>query len=239
MGRNDDEIIRKRSGWLVPVGILAAVVSLSAALLLYYLAPGAATLFQEQVSPTSDDSPIALNVHGVAFHIPANYLQYESARQGGSRREIALFALLPSLKGWSNWQSGAFADYGPDSRLIQLTLREDRNHISERDRLKRVYLVYTTSQTGVAGPYELNQFAFRNDTGYRNEDLFVGMTEKGAMVLRCERLSAEVPSPSCLRDTVLTYGVSLSYRFKRTHLKDWREIAASVDALAASFRQGR
>lgn len=237
MGRDEDEIIRKRSGWMIPLGFLATVVLLSAALLMYYLAPRGESLFQEQVAPTSDGTPVALDVNGTAFRIPGNYLEYASARQGGKRREVALFAILPSLSGWSNWQENAFADNSPDSQVVFLTLREDHNNISEDARMKRIYMGYVTSREGKSGPFELTQFDFRDDSGYRDEDLFVGRTDNGLVVLRCVRKSAEVPSPSCLRDTVLTTGVSLSYRFKRAHLKDWRKMAHDVETLIASFRQ--
>ena len=65
----------------------------------------------------------------------------------------------------------------------------------------------------------------------------MGQTESGQMVLRCVRLSHEVPSPSCLRDTLISRGVSLSYRFKRSQLDHWREIGDGVDKLIASFQK--
>jgi hypothetical protein len=40
-----------------------------------------------------------------------------------------------------------------------------------------------------------------------------------------------------LRETPLTQGVALSYRFKRAHLAQWREIGAGADALVRSFLQ--
>jgi hypothetical protein len=44
-----------------------------------------------------------------------------------------------------------------------------------------------------------------------------------------------VPSPSCLRETPLTQGVALSYRFKRAQLAKWQQISAGADALVRSF----
>ena len=64
----------------------------------------------------------------------------------------------------------------------------------------------------------------------------MGRIERRVIVLRCVRLSESVPSPSCLRDVKLARGVALSYRFKRTHLVQWQEIAQGVEALVKSFR---
>ena len=239
MGRttDDDETIRMRSGWWIPLGVFVVTFALSAIILLIYLAPSAPSLFEEQVAPTSRGDIIALQVHGRKFHIPANYLQYESLRQGGARREIALFAILPDMNGWSNWEAQAFAGNSPNSPIVYMIIRNESINLSEADRLKRVYMGYVTNPRGDPGEFELRHYTFRQDSGYHAEDLFVGETPGGPMVLRCVRLSPEVPSPSCLRDMSIASGVSLSYRFKRAHLAQWREIGDGVDKLLASFQK--
>lgn len=232
---DDDETIRKRSGWVIPLSVFLVTFSLSAVFLLLYLAPLAPNLFEKQVAPTSRSDVIALSVGGKPFFIPANYLLYAATRQGGERKEIAMAALLPGFTGWSNWDADAFTSNAADSRVIYLALRQDRLGLSEADKLKRVYLDYTTDRSGQAGAFGLTHFGFRDDTGYRSEDLFVGDSPNGPIVMRCVRPSHEVPSPSCLRELLVGRGVSLSYRFKRAHLEEWRNIAAKVDSLIAGF----
>ncbi len=232
---DDDETIRRRSGWLIPLGIFLVTFALSALFLLLYLAPSAPSLFEEQISPTSRSDIIALKVHGHRLYIPANYLEFESARRGGEKREIALFALLPDMSGWSNWEAQTFAGNSPDLPVVYMLIRDDKLNLSETDRLKRVYMGYVTNVNGTPGSYDLTQYEFREDSGYHNEDLFVGQTDKGPQVLRCVRFAPEVPSPSCLRDISIAQGVSLSYRFKRAHLSKWREISENIDKLIASF----
>lgn len=234
---DDDETVRKRSGWLIPLSVFVVTFVLSAMFLLLYLAPSAPSLFEEQVAPTSRSDIITLKVNGRAFHVPANYLLYASARQGGDRGEIALYALLPDMTGWSNWAADEFTSNTPESRVVYLTIRKDKVGLNEADKFKRVYLDYVTDGRGTAGPHELRQYAFRQDTGYRAEDLYVGDGPNGPVVLRCVRPSHDVPSPSCLRETLLARGVALSMRFKRAHLAEWREITANTDRLIASFQK--
>ncbi len=234
---DDDETVRKRSGWWIPLGVFVVTFILSAMFLLLYLAPTAPSLFEEQATPTSRGDIIALGVSGHTFHIPANYLIYASARQGGEHKEIAMFALLPDLTGWSNWNADSFNSNTPDSPVVYLTLHQERLGLSEADKLKRVYMDYLKDPRGTEGPYGLRQFAFRADTGYHTEDLYVGETANGPVVLRCVRPSHEVPSPACLREAKVAPGVSLSYRFKRAHLPEWRDIAAKADKLIASFQR--
>ncbi|MBS0471802.1 MAG: hypothetical protein JSR60_12070 [Proteobacteria bacterium] len=231
-----DGTIRRRSGWLIPLGVFLVTAVLSAVVLLFYLAPSAPSFSTEQVSPTSRADLIALRVHGLKLWIPANYLQFESARQGGARKDLALFAMLPDMAGWSNWESSTFASNAPDSPIVYILIREDKLNLTEADRLARIYMAYVTDPKGRPGPYGLTQYNFREDSGYRREDLFVGQTPAGPVILRCVRLSPEVPSPSCLRDEPIAHAVSLSYRFKREHLSDWHAIADGVDRLIATFK---
>lgn len=232
-----DDTIRRRSGWLIPLGVFAITAILSALVLLYYLAPTAPNFLEEQVQPTSSTDLVDLKVHGLKFWIPANYLQYESTRHGGTHKDLALFALLPDMAGWSNWEASNFTGNAPDSPVIYLLIREEAVNLSEADRLARIYMAYVTDPEGAPGPYGLRQYNFRADSGYRNEDLFVGQTANGPEVLRCVRPSATVPSPSCLRDLPIGHAVALSYRFKRQHLARWWEIGDGVTRLIAAFRK--
>jgi hypothetical protein len=237
--RDDDygDAVKQRSGWLIPIAVFVVTAAMSALFLLYYLAPPPDSFIEEHPSPTSRSTPIAVSVNGTSFAIPANYLIYSSARSGGKRKDLSLWAMLPSFQGFSDWESSTFASNAADSPIVYMLIREDPYNIGEKERLERIYLNYVVDPIGKPGPFGLTEYTFRDDSGYRREDLFVGQSDKGLVVLRCVRLSQEVPSPSCLRDERLAKGVALSYRFKRTHLADWRDIAAGVDTLIASFRK--
>ena len=242
MSQRDDDsggAIRQRSGWLIPVAVFLVTAALSALFLLYYLAPTPNSFIEEHPSPTARADPIALSVDELKLVIPANYIVYSSARQGGPRKEVALAAKLPDMRGYSDWYASTFADNGPDSPVVYLLIREDRLNMSEVQRLQRIYLAYVADPAGSSAPFGLTQYTFRDDSGYRGDDLFVGQTAKGPVVLLCVRFSADVPSPSCLRDVRLAHRVALNYRFKRTHLSRWHEIADGVDGLMDSFMQAK
>ena len=239
MSRSDDadDTVRRRSGWLIPLGVFVVTLALSAMFLLFYLAPTPPPLFSEQVSPTSSTEIVSLEVNGLKLWVPANYFEFDSARRGGTHREVALFAKLPTLTGWSNWDAQSFDDNASNSRIVYLLIRDERLNLSEAERLRRVYLAYVADPKGKPGPFGLTQYAFLPDSGYRGEDLFVGETPNGPAVLRCVRYGPDVPSPSCLRDIRLARGVALSYRFKRAQLKHWRDIGDGVDKLMALFQK--
>jgi hypothetical protein len=231
-----DDTIRQRSGWLIPVGVFAVTALLSAMVLLFYLAPAPTSFFKERPAPTSRTDPVSITVDGVSFTIPANYILYKSARQGSSREDVALIAIYPDFHGYSDWESQTFASDAADSPVIYLLIRKDPYNITEAERLQRIYRNFVSDPAGKPAPFDLTEYSFRDDSGYRDEDLFVGGTADAPIVFRCDRFSQQVRSPYCLRDVRLKRGVAVSYRFKRALLADWRQIATGVDQLVQSFR---
>ena len=139
MSQRDDNrgtTIRQRSGWLIPVAVFLVTAALSALFLLYYLAPTPNSFIEEHPSPTARSDAIALSVDEFKLVIPANYIVYSSARQGGPRKEVALAATLPDFHGYSDWYASTFADNGPDSPVVYLLIR-DAIHLPRRFRLSR------------------------------------------------------------------------------------------------------
>lgn len=229
------EPIRKRSGWLVPLTVFVVTAVLSAIVLYYYMGPRPSGFAHAAPSPTAATTPVHLIVNGVGFVVPANHIVYRATQNGGIQSDVALFALLPDFRGFSQADAQRFASNAPDSAAIFLLIRSDKLNLTESERLKRIYMGYIADPMGQPGPYGLTQYSFRGDSGYRGEDLFVGQTARGPALFRCTRFAPDVPSPSCLREMPLTHGVALSYRFKRAHLAQWREISAGADALVRGF----
>jgi hypothetical protein len=117
-----------------------------------------------------------------------------------------------------------------------MLIHDDAIMLSEHDWLERIYMPYVANPKGAPGPFGLTQYAFRRDSGYHGEDLFVGQGAHGPIVIQCVRLSLQVTNPACHRELPIAHGVVLGYRFKRTHLSKWREIGDSVEKLVLSFR---
>jgi hypothetical protein len=235
-GGNFQTEVTGHSGWLIPLGVFVVTAALSVVMLVYYLAPTPASFIEQRPSPTSSTDPVTITIRGREFIIPANYLEYRSARRGGPQKNVALFAALPDFHGYTDPEAHDFFLNAPDSPIVYMLLGDERFDLTEAERLQRIYLDYVVDPAGKAGPFGLTQYQFRDDSGYRGEDLFVGRLGKHVVVLRCDRNSPHVGSPSCLRDERLPHHLSLSYRFKRTQLSRWEEIATGTDALMRRFR---
>jgi hypothetical protein len=227
--------IKRRSGWMIPLTVFVVTATLSAMILAYYLAPTTPELMEEQPAPTDDTGLVALHVGKTGFHIPANYLPFASTRKSERFDAVSLVALLPGLQGYALNRAQDFADAGADSHVVNMKLRSDKDARSEEEQLQRIYMPQVVSPDGTPAMYGLTHYAFKPGAGYPDEELFVGMTNTGIMVLRCNKPGTGLPAPSCLRDLSLGNGIALSYRFKRSHLEDWRQIDADIRALAGSF----
>lgn len=234
-GAGERGAVRGHSGWLIPLAVFVLTAALSGALLLYYLWPGPRALIEDRPRPTASTAPVMLTVGDIAFTIPSNYIRYKRARTGGALEQVDLFAALPDFRGYSDADAQTFLSNAADSPVVNILLHDEELRLSEADRLRRIYIGYAVDPNGKPGPFGLTQYTFRNDSGYRGEDLFVGLLNGRLVVLRCERLTGEDQSPSCLRETRLARHAALSYRFKRSQLARWREIASGVDRLMHRF----
>jgi hypothetical protein len=232
--RHDD--IHQHPGWLIPLVFAAAILALCGLFLLWYLRPGPKPRVG---APSAQSTLVQITVHGTAFAIPANYIESAAARSGGAQDTLALFALFPSMRGYSGVDAALFAGNAPDSPLIHLVLRGDTNILDAKNRLARIYMPYVAGP-GMASPFGLTQYRFRPDSGYGRDDLFVGDTSGGPLLLLCERLAPDLPSPNCSAiDGPLAGNLSFSYRFKRAYLARWREMAADADGLISRFAKKR
>jgi hypothetical protein len=232
-GREQAEI-RQHSGWLIPLGLALVILALCGVFLLYDLRPGIG-LFRNN-APTADASTVSLSVRGVPFRVPGNYLESRTTRRGGDLDVMTLSALLPDMRGYSTPDAAQFLSNAADSPLVHLILRGDTNGLGAADRLARIYMPYVADPKGTPDQFGLTRYTFRADTGYERNDLYVGASGEGPLLLLCERPAQDLPSPNCLAiDRPVAPGVVLSYRFKRAQLSRWPDIAGGVDRLVARF----
>ena len=224
--------IHQHSGWLIPLGVILVILALSGMFLLYYLrpAPGA---FRDR---RTGNVGVTLAVRGTRLRIPASYLE-AGGTHGGNVDVVAMSALLPDLRGYSPADSNLFAGNAADSPVLHLLIKADTNSLDAASRFERIYKPYILDANGTAGPFGLTRYTFRIDSGYGRDDLFVGDAPGlGILLLLCEQPAQDVASPNCLAiDRPIGPGVTMSYRFKRSQLANWRQISAGADRLISSF----
>lgn len=234
--QTDDELVRERPAWMIPVLILAGVLTFSGIFLYYYFGPTPAELLGRDARASSASTGIEFIVADQRFVIPENFTRYPAQRGGGRMKMVDMHALLPGLQPYAPDLQEGFADNSFRSDVIYFSLSQRDAALNSARRLKDVYSKYLESAEPEEGPGGLQLFRFRDNTGYANQDLLVGKDrEERILLLICDRRSALIESPNCSRSLLLGPGLELSYRYKRHHLDRWREIDGSIAALLDRF----
>ena len=231
---NRNSEIHQHSGWLVPLGLFGVIVALSGFFLLYYLRPPPAPFRDNR--PTAAATMVHLMVRGISLHIPARFIEARAIRAGGDRDTVSLFAALPDMRGYTEAEDNLFAGNAPDSPVVHILIRAEANGMDTQSRLARIYMPYIAEPKGEQAPFGLTRYAFRADSGYGRNELYVA--KSGGPLLLCEQPAQDLPSPNCLAiDRPIAQGIGLTYRFKRAHLARWQAVAAGVNRLISDFRK--
>lgn len=242
-GFGDGEI-KEESSWRYPLGIFMATLVLCAIFLYYYVGPSVEEIRGDVPSPAITEEAITVEIAGHHFAPAANFTVYPRARRGGARTEISLYAMWPTMNGYSPAHRKEFIGNDPQSRRIDILISKRSSTFDEAQRFEVLYLPQTVDQRGIRTPYQLTKFSFKEQrtsvptNGYANTELFVGVDDDEAMLaLFCFMERSDIPSPEFWRTYGYSDDVEVTYRFKRPYLPEWRAIDSEVREFVAGLDQ--
>lgn len=231
------EEIREESSWRYPFAIFVSTLVLCAIFLYYYVGPSVDEFSGNTPSPAITEEPIEFTVGDVRFRAPTNYTVYPRDRRGGERDEVALYALWPTLTGYSPARRDEFVENAKATRRIDILISERTSAFTEQERIDVLYLPQTNDRRGARTPFQLVKYTFKDSranvptNGYAEAELYLGETTEGAIMgLFCYEDRDDIRSPECWREFELSPTVTVSYRYKRRLLDEWKAIDARVRA---------
>jgi len=118
-----------------------------------------------------------------------------------------------------------------DDRLF-ISIAGLGNVLPPLERLKTIYPRYTENQAD-AGPDGLAILQFRGGSPYQSEDLVYFAERPEEFFARCSKDSAALPG-TCIHERLVD-AASVSFRFPRAWLGDWRNLKAGFDRLIVSI----
>lgn len=164
-----------------------------------------------------------------AITAPANAIRSERARRDGMAARLDLYLRWPDMEGYSLSDRDAFNGVGGRREILFLTFE---TRLMSRDMSGRFEPIYRllVRQPGRPGPDGTIVYDFKDNSGYAAEELVVASRAGDTpFVARCLTGTAAADSLApCERDVFVGTELSVTYRFPREILGDWRALDAAV-----------
>ena len=220
----------RHRGHLFPIVLGGVIAALAVALIAYLLWPTWGT------DRSSDPSRLPVSVGATLFNVPTQAIRRKVQRHSGPQERVDLSFAYPSLDATGaprRADSEASDDAMPPIDRIFLSISAHHDALAPDMRVRTIYPRYL-EKTAALAQDGLTVRAFRDSTPYGNEDLF--LTDTPNMAARCTRDG--VTPGMCLSERRID-GADLTFRFPRSWLGQWREVAGAMDSLTAQLRGPR
>jgi hypothetical protein len=222
---------RLRGAHMLPIALAVAVTIGAVALVAYLLWPTWGIV--------GSDGPerLPISVGGTLFNVPVSAVRMKIQRHSGPQERVDLNFSYPSLQP-PEAQKHVSADEvveemtQPIDRIF-LSISAHHNVMAPDARVTSIYPRYL-EQASTLGPDGLAMRAFRAETPYGGEDLYFASTPQ--LTARCTR---DKSTPGmCLSERRID-GADLTFRFPRSWLAQWQDVAASMDRLVLQLHGGK
>ena len=214
-------------GHLLPILLGAAITVGAIAVVAYLLWPtwGA--------DGSSAPTRLPVSIGGTLFNVPVAAIRMKIQRHSGLQERIDLSFNFPSLE-----PPDAPKHVSADAVVEEAVQPIDRIFLSiaaHHDTLAPDMLVRTIyprylDQASTPAADGLGLRAFRDGTPYGGEDLF--SADAPSLIARCSR-DGKTPG-MCLSERRID-GADLTFRFPRSWLAQWRDVASAMDRLAVQL----
>ena len=216
---------------MLPIMLACAITMSAIALIAYLLWP----TWEPDVS--SDPARLPVSIGATLFNVPTAAIRMKNQRRSGAQERIDLNFAFPSLE-TPEAPKHVSADTVEETAIqpidrIFLSISAHHDTLAPDTRVRTVYPRYL-EQASLPGQDGLAIRAFRDGTPYSNEDLFFANTPN--LNARCTR-DAATPG-MCLSERRIE-GADLTFRFPRSWLVRWRDVAGAMDRLTAQLHGGK
>ena len=217
---------RERSrGHMIPIMMGSAVAAGAIAVVAYLLWP--------TWGPDASSSPerLPVSIGATLFNVPTAAIRMKIQRHSGPQERIDLsfaFSSLEAPDAPKHVSADTVEEVQPIDRII-LSIAAHHDTLAPDTRVRTIYPRYL-EQASSPGPDGLTIRAFRDGTPYSNEDMFLADTPN--LSARCTR-DAATPG-MCLSERRID-GADLTFRFPRSWLAQWRDVANAMNRLTVQL----
>jgi len=214
----------------LPIALAGLGVTASIVLVVYLLWPTWGAV------GSSEPSRLPISIGGTLFNVPAAAMRMKIQRHSGAQERIDLNFTYPTLDppdSPRHLSEGAVEATLPPIDRLFLSIAAHHDAMAPDIRVRTIYPRYL-EQVSTPGADGLTMRAFREQTPYAGEDLF--FANSPALSARCTR-DATTPG-MCLSERRID-GADLTFRFPRSWLAQWRDVADAIDRLTVQLHGSR
>jgi hypothetical protein len=211
--------------------MVAVTIAASAVALVAYL------LWPTWVArPAGGPDRLPVSVGATLFNVPTAAIRRKIQRHSGPQERVDLSFVFPSLEAPDapkHVSADTIEDKVQPIDRIFVSISAHRDALAPDMRVRTIYPRYL-DQAATPINDGLTMRAFRDGSPYANEDLFSAVTP--GFNARCTR-DGLTPG-MCLSERRVD-GADLTFRFPRSWLSQWRDVANAMDRLTAQMRGPR
>jgi hypothetical protein len=178
-------------------------------------------------------SRLPVSVGGTLFNVPTLAVRRKIQRHSGPQERVDLSFMFPSLEAPEtprHMSADTVEEKVQPIDRIFLSISAHNDTLAPDTRVRTIYPRYLEpASTPIDDAMTMR--AFRDGSPYANEDLFIA-TANG-LNARCTRDG--VTPGMCLSERRVD-GADLTFRFPRSWLSEWREVANAMNRLTAQLR---
>ena len=222
---------RHRRSHMIPIVVASACAVAAIALVAYLLWPTWST------DASSDPARLPVSVGGTLFNVQPLAIRMKIQRHSGPQERVDLNYVFPSLEvpeGPKHVSADTVVEDSmqPIDRIF-LSISAHHDAMAPELRINTIYPRYLEQTTSPAQD-GLMMRAFRDGTPYSGEDLFSADAPK--LTARCTRDG--VTPGMCLSERRID-GADLTFRFPRSWLAQWRDVADAMERLTTQIHGGK
>jgi hypothetical protein len=216
---------------MLPISLACGITAGAIALVAYLLWP----TWSANGSSTPERLPVS--VGGTVFNVPTGAVRMTIQRHSGPQERVDLAFGYPSLDSPDapkhvTAETVEQADRSIDRIFLSIAAHHDA--LAPDMRVRTIYPRYLDQASSPLAD-GLMMRAFRDSTPYSGEDLFVADDGPG-LTARCSR-DAATPG-MCLSERRIE-GADLTFRFPRSWLTQWRDVANAMERLTLQLHASK
>ena len=185
------------------------------------------------VGAANAPSRLPVSVGGTLFNVPTPAVRRKIQRHSGPQERVDLSFTFPSLEapeGPKHISADTVEEKVQPIDRIFLSISAHHDTLAPDIRVRTIYPRYL-EQASTPVDDALTMRAFRDGSPYANEDMFVAGAPN--LTARCTR--DDVTPGMCLSERRVD-GADLTFRFPRSWLSQWRDVADAMNRLTAQLQ---